>query len=121
MLNDSKYSLTIQGAVLAEDLEHNWPALGRILQQVHRLAYTEAAFQDACHRMDVGIRTGYYLLRLTRRLTQLEIEPPTDVSWRMLVEALPCLRRDNYDLILAFCRTHTRDELTEAVKTHALD
>ncbi|MDP3793942.1 MAG: hypothetical protein Q8R07_04275 [Candidatus Uhrbacteria bacterium] len=120
-IDDSKAELLSQGVALAGDLEHNWPALGQILKRAYRLSNTEAAFQDVCERMSIGTRTGYYILRLTRRLTQLELEPPADVSWRMLVETLPCLRRDNYERILAFCRAHTRESVIKAVKTHALD
>ena len=120
MSDFSKDDLIIQGLAFADDLEHNWFALGQILKQVYRFAKTEAAFQDACQRMGIGTRTGYYILRLARRLAQLELRPPTDVSWRLLVETLPCLRRDNYELVLAFCRTRTRDELIAAVKAHKL-
>ena len=118
MSDISKIELTSQEMLLANDLERNWFALGMVLKQAYRHAKTEADFQDVCQKMNIGTRTGYYLIRLVRRFAQMELQPPTDVSWRMLVETLPCLSRDNYKQILAFCRMHTRDELIAAVKTH---
>ncbi len=121
MTDFSRTELISQGKTLAVDLEHNWLALSRIIKQLHPTMKTETAFRDACKQIGIGARTGYYLLRLARRFAQLELEPPTDVSWRLLLETLPCLRRDNYQRILTFCRTHARDEVIRAVKTYVLD
>lgn len=124
--DNSSDDLTLPQAIArAQDLVQNDESaknppgtLADLLRIIQRKS-TAIEFAERCKTIGLSPRMAYYLIKIQRRLRANDLELPDDVSWRKLVETLKILTWENAEEVFDYCRTHTREQVTEWAKRDA--
>ena len=100
---------------LSENIQENWYSLGKDLTVLRR-HLPGALFTSCCKQIGFSSRTASYLMRAYQKIAFLGIAAPLDITWRKMGEVAPLLKWENCQDVLTFCRTHSREEIIQAVR-----
>lgn len=94
----------------------DWYRFGAVLYHLKRRC-KGGEFRVFCETSRFKTRTITNMVAIYKRLSDLHIPPPTDISWRYLAEAIYAINQWNCEEIFDFLRhCNNREEIQEAVR-----